>query len=57
MGGILFHSITFNSHKGHSGSVSSLGRKASHGCIRLSIEDAKWIYDNCPMGTTVVIQD
>ena len=57
VGGILFHSITFNSHKGRSGSVSSLGRKASHGCIRLSIEDAKWIYDNCPTGTTVVIQD
>ena len=57
VGGILFHSITFNSHKGRSGSVSSLGRKASHGCIRLSIEDAKWIYDNCPMGTTVVIQN
>ena len=57
VGGILFHSITFNSHKGRSGSVSSLGRKASHGCIRLSIEDAKWIYDNCPTGTTVVIQE
>ena len=57
VGGILFHSITFNSHKGRSGSVSSLGRRASHGCIRLSIEDAKWIYDNCPMGTTVVIRN
>lgn len=56
VGGILFHSITFNSRKRQSGSVSSLGRKASHGCIRLSINDAKWIYDNCPTGTTVVIQ-
>ena len=56
VGGILFHSITFNSHKARTGSVSSLGRKASHGCVRLSIEDAKWIYDNCPTGTTVVIQ-
>ena len=27
VGGILFHSITFNSHKGRSGSVSSLGRR------------------------------
>ena len=57
VGGILFHSITFNSHKGRSGSTRSLGRKASHGCIRLSIEDAKWIYDNCPTGTTVVIRE
>lgn len=56
VGGILFHSVTYNSHKRPSGSVSSLGRKASHGCIRLSVENAKWIYDNCPRGTTVVIQ-
>ena len=56
VGGILLHSVTYNSHKRPSGSVSSLGRKASHGCIRLSVEDAKWIYDNCPRGTTVVIQ-
>ena len=56
VGGILFHSVTYNSRKRPSGSVSSLGRKASHGCIRLSVENAKWIYDNCPRGTTVVIQ-
>lgn len=57
VGGILFHSITYNRYKRPSGSVSGLGRKASHGCIRLSIDDAKWIYDNCPTGTTVVIQE
>ena len=56
VGGILFHSVTYSASKRPSGSVSSLGRKASHGCIRLSVEDAKWIYDNCPRGTTVVIQ-
>ena len=38
-------------------SVRKLGRRASHGCIRLTVEDAKWIYDNCPAGTTVIIQD
>jgi hypothetical protein len=27
-----------------SGSVRNLGRKASHGCVRLSVENAKWIY-------------
>ena len=57
VGGILFHSITFNSKKKQVGSESSLGHKASHGCVRLSIENAKWIYDNCPAGTTVVIQN
>ena len=56
VGGVLFHSVTFNSSKRPSGSESSLGRRASHGCIRLRIVDAKWIYDNCPQGTTVVIQ-
>ena len=56
VGGILFHSTTFNSSKRPTGSAADLGRKASHGCIRLSIEDAKWIWENCPYGTTVVIQ-
>lgn len=23
------------------------------GCVRLTVEDAKWIYDNCKSGTTV----
>ena len=57
VGGILFHSITYNTNKVQVGSESNLGHKASHGCIRLSVENAKWIYDNCPTGTTVVIHD
>ena len=32
-----------------------LGNKASHGCIRLSLADAKWVYDNIPYSTKVVI--
>ncbi len=32
---------------------NKLGETASMGCIRLSVEDVKWIYDNCPSGTTV----
>ena len=27
------------------------------GCIRLTAQDAKWIYDNCKSGTTVEIYD
>ena len=34
-----------------------LGHRASHGCIRMKVKEVKWIYDNCPEGTTVVIQD
>lgn len=58
VGGILFHSVTYSSKKVlNKSSVNKLGRKASHGCIRLEEEAAKWIYDNCPIGTTVVIQE
>ncbi|MDQ0150931.1 L,D-transpeptidase [Eubacterium multiforme] len=32
-----------------------LGMALSHGCIRLKVNNAKWIYDNIPDGTTVII--
>lgn len=40
----------------NSGAVQNptIGRPASHGCIRCYNEDAKFIYDNMPIGTTVV---
>ena len=58
VGGILFHSVTYSAKKvRNENSVRNLGKKASHGCIRLIEEDVKWIYDNCPYGTTVVIQE
>ena len=56
VGGILFHSNTTNKPKGKP-SNGGLGHRASHGCIRMRVEDVKWIYDNCPQGTTVVIQE
>lgn len=58
VGGVLFHSVTYNAQKElQYGSVANLGRKASHGCVRLKEEDAKWIWENCPLGTTVVVQE
>lgn len=58
VGGIMFHSVTYTKDKKlQTSTVKKLGRRASHGCIRLEIENAKWIYDNCPAGTTVVIQE
>ena len=33
---------------------SRLGMNISHGCIRLKIDHAKWIYDNIPYYTKVV---
>lgn len=32
---------------------NKLGTSASMGCVRLTVENAKWIYDNCPAGTTI----
>ena len=58
-GNYLFHSVLFN-EKGAkhptSSSVNNLGANVSHGCVRLSVEDAKWIYNNCSKGMTVVIE-
>lgn len=34
---------------------NKLGTTASHGCVRLSVADAKWIYDHCALGTKVTI--
>ena len=58
-GNYFFHSVLFHS-KGAtnptSSSVRNLGSNVSHGCIRLSVEDAEWIYQNCTPGMTVIIQ-
>ena len=36
---------------------NKLGQQAFMGCVRLTVEDAKWIADNCPSGTTVEIYE
>lgn len=59
-GNYLFHSVPYNSM--HENDLSyklynQLGTICSHGCVRLTCADAKWIYDNCPVGTTVRIYD
>ena len=58
-GGYFFHSLLYT-HKGAkrptSASVANLGRNASHGCVRLELKNAKWIYDHCEPGMTVVIK-
>ncbi|NLP46470.1 MAG: L,D-transpeptidase [Epulopiscium sp.] len=35
--------------------LKKLGGPASHGCIRLAEEDAKWFYDHIPQDTMVII--
>ena len=57
-GDIMFHSVLYNQKEGKvtRSSVNNLGSRASHGCVRLSVEDAKWIWNNCPENTKVVIK-
>lgn len=53
-GDYLFHSILYN--EGTWIPLDSvLNSHRSHGCVRLAPENAKWIYDNIPRGTTVHI--
>lgn len=59
-GGILFHSVPcYSPHKNQLEyeEFNKLGSPASLGCVRLNVQDAKWIYDNCPYGTTVIVYD
>ena len=60
VGGILFHSVAgrnMTSYNINARDYNKLGSPASHGCVRLCVRDAKWIYDNCPSGTRVTIYD
>ncbi|MCR5249377.1 MAG: L,D-transpeptidase [Lachnospiraceae bacterium] len=55
--GILFHSVPYTDY-GNCGSLKHgqfdlLGTRASMGCMRLCVGDAKWIYENIPVGTPV----
>lgn len=55
-GTYLFHSVPMD----RNGNIilteaKKLGRPASHGCIRLSVEDARWFFDTVPDGSKVHI--
>lgn len=54
----LFHSVPVNEQgKYLTKDAHELGKTAnSHGCIRLSVPDAKWINEKIPTGTKVVIR-
>lgn len=56
---ILFHTVPYTrSQDPNSLDVKQynlLGTSASHGCIRLQCVAVKWINDNCPSGTKVVM--
>ena len=57
-GSFLFHSVWYYQQDKTTQSYvqyNKLGTTASHGCVRLTTAAAKWIYDNCPIGTKVII--
>lgn len=57
---ILFHSVPYETDSADALLVeeyNKLGEAASHGCVRLTASDSKWIYDNCEKGTTVIVYD
>lgn len=53
-GDILFHSYPFSEDK-ETIIDSTLGTPRSHGCIRLSTDNSKWIFENIPKNTKVII--
>lgn len=58
-GDILFHSCVYSTFGDPDSCIRSeyekLGENASHGCVRLAVMDARWIYENCPEGTQVTV--
>lgn len=56
VGSILFHSVPYLKQDPSTleyWEYDKLGTSASAGCVRLTVADAKWIYDNCKSGTKV----
>ena len=56
VGHILFHSVPYTAPRNDAleyWEYDKLGTKASMGCIRLTVADAKWIFNNCGTGTMV----
>ncbi len=59
-GDFLFHSVPYYGARNDllkTEEYNKLGEKASAGCIRMAVSDAKWIYENCLPGTSVRLFD
>ena len=57
-GNIMFHSVLYDKKDTSTlreGSLYALGQKASHGCIRLKVKDARWLFEHCRRGSLVII--
>ena len=59
-GPYLFHTVPYLRQSPDSletEEYNHLGEHRSLGCVRLAVDDCKWIYDNCPLGTIVTLYD
>lgn len=59
-GPIMLHSVPYYSpHKDdlEVEEYAKLGSPASLGCIRFNVKNVKWIYENCPVGTKVIVYE
>ena len=58
---IAFHSVLYSDAGDDStlkvSSLKGLGKPGSHGCIRMTVADARWIYENARSGMQVWIHD
>ena len=54
-GPIWIHSITYKGHNGKKVLDARLGKRISHGCIRIATKNAKWLHDNVPSYTKCVM--
>ena len=57
-GDIMFHSVLYsekNTDSLREGSLYALGQKASHGCVRLAVKSARWLFEHCRKGSLVII--
>ena len=55
-GNYLFHSVIYDRQSTPKHIIdNSMDAAVSHGCVRLDLDNAKWIYDNIPKNTKVII--
>lgn len=58
---VMFHSAYYTEENDNSTlnweEYNKLGQQASSGCVRESVIDSLWIYENCKLGTPVIVYD